>query len=66
LADEIESVLVVEMNAGQMLEDVRLAVGGQIPVGFYGRMGGVVPMPDEILEAIEGHYNRLTVRTVRT
>jgi 2-oxoglutarate ferredoxin oxidoreductase subunit alpha len=63
LADELESVLVVEMNAGQMVEDVRLAVGGQIPVGFYGRMGGVVPMPDEILDAIEGHYNRLTVRS---
>ncbi len=61
LADELEGVLVVEMNAGQMIEDVRLAVGGQIPVGFYGRMGGIVPMPDEILEAIERHYNRLTV-----
>lgn len=62
LTDEIEAVLVVEMNAGQMLEDVRLAVSGQIPVGFYGRMGGVVPMPDEILDAIETHYKRLSIR----
>lgn len=59
LADEVESMLVVEMNAGQMVEDVRLASGGQIPVGFFGRMGGVVPMPDEILAAIETHYKRL-------
>lgn len=62
LADLVEGVLVVEMNAGQMLEDVRLAVGGQIPVSFYGRMGGVVPMPEEILEAIEETYDKLTVR----
>jgi 2-oxoglutarate ferredoxin oxidoreductase subunit alpha len=62
LADRIESCLVVEMNAGQMLEDVRLAVGGQIPVGFYGRMGGVVPMPDEILAAIEDEYTRVAAR----
>jgi 2-oxoglutarate ferredoxin oxidoreductase subunit alpha len=62
LADRIEGCLVVEMNAGQMLEDVRLAVGGQIPVGFYGRMGGVVPMPDEILAAIEDEYTRIAAR----
>lgn len=59
LADRMQACLVVEMNAGQMLEDVRLAVGGQIPVEFYGRMGGVVPMPEEILEAIETHYARV-------
>jgi 2-oxoglutarate ferredoxin oxidoreductase subunit alpha len=62
LADEVEGILVVEMNAGQMIEDVRLAAGGQVPVSFFGRMGGVVPMPDEILEAIEKYYKRLTVR----
>ena len=64
LADQIEGVLVVEMNAGQMLEDVKLAVGGQVPVDFFGRMGGVVPMPDEILEAIESAYDRLASRTL--
>jgi len=44
------AVLVVEMNAGQMLHDVRVAVGKQIPVKFLGRMGGIIPMPDEIEE----------------
>jgi 2-oxoglutarate/2-oxoacid ferredoxin oxidoreductase subunit alpha len=43
--------LVVEMNAGQMLHDVRLAVGNRDAVNFYGRMGGVIPMPEEIEEA---------------
>jgi 2-oxoglutarate ferredoxin oxidoreductase subunit alpha len=52
LADEARGFLVVEMNAGQMVEDVRLAVGGQAPVKFYGRMGGSLPMPDEILNEI--------------
>jgi 2-oxoglutarate ferredoxin oxidoreductase subunit alpha len=62
LADEVEGCLVVEMNAGQMVDDVRLAVGGQIPVDFFGRMGGVVPMPDEILAAIEESYAKLVTR----
>ena len=52
LADDARGFLVVEMNAGQMVEDVRLAVGGQAPVKFLGRMGGSLPMPDEILSAI--------------
>ena len=52
LAEKASSFLVVEMNSGQMLDDVRLAVGGKAPVEFYGRMGGVVPFPDEILEEI--------------
>ena len=40
--------LVVEMNAGQMVYDVRAAIHDRIPVHFYGRMGGVIPMPDEV------------------
>jgi 2-oxoglutarate ferredoxin oxidoreductase subunit alpha len=52
LADNVEAFLVIEMNAGQMLEDVRLAVSGQAPVEFYNRMGGVIPLPDEVLDAI--------------
>jgi 2-oxoglutarate ferredoxin oxidoreductase subunit alpha len=48
----VKSILVVEMNSGQMIEDVRLAVEGRVPVEFYGRMGGVIPLPDEILEEI--------------
>jgi 2-oxoglutarate/2-oxoacid ferredoxin oxidoreductase subunit alpha len=60
LADNLRGCLVVEMNAGQMLDDVRLAIGGQIPVEFYGRMGGIVPMPDDILEVIEATYSHVT------
>ena len=39
-------------DAGQMLEDVRKAVKGRIPVEFYGRLGGMVPFPDEVLGEI--------------
>lgn len=52
LTGQANTFLVVEMNSGQMLEDVRLAVSGKTPVEFYGRMGGVVPFPDEILSEI--------------
>jgi 2-oxoglutarate ferredoxin oxidoreductase subunit alpha len=45
--------LVVEMSAGQMVEDVRLSVNGKAEVEFYGRLGGIVPSPIEILEQIE-------------
>lgn len=48
----LHSFLVVEMNAGQMLHDVREAVGGQVPVRFKGRMGGIIPLPEEIEEEI--------------
>ncbi len=54
LAGQARAFLVVEMNAGQMLDDVKLAVAGHVPVHFYGRMGGVVPLPDEILAVLEG------------
>jgi 2-oxoglutarate ferredoxin oxidoreductase subunit alpha len=53
LAGRVNGFLVVEMNSGQMLEDVRLSVKGRVPVEFYGRMGGVVPFPDEILNEIK-------------
>lgn len=52
LAARLEAFLVVEMNGGQMIEDVRLANEGRVPVHFYGRMGGVTPLPEEILDAI--------------
>lgn len=48
LAHSAQRFLVVEMNAGQMVQDVRAAVGGDFPVSFFGRMGGAIPMPDEI------------------
>jgi 2-oxoglutarate ferredoxin oxidoreductase subunit alpha len=50
--NKIRSLLVVEMNAGQMVEDVRLVVRGRVPVHFYGRTGGAVPLPDEILDQL--------------
>jgi 2-oxoglutarate ferredoxin oxidoreductase subunit alpha len=46
-------VLVVEMSMGQMVSDVRLAVGDTAAVGFFGRTGGVVPLPEELLERVE-------------
>ncbi len=45
----IKNILVVEMNAGQMLEDVERIVARRVPVRFYGRMGGAIPLPDDIL-----------------
>ena len=48
-----KSILVVEMNSGQMVNDVRLAVNCAMKVDFYGRTGGVVPTPAEVLEAIK-------------
>ncbi len=51
-------VLVVEMSLGQMVEDVRLAVEGAVPVDFFGRPGGAVPMPGEILAAMERALGR--------
>ncbi|MDP3444203.1 MAG: 3-methyl-2-oxobutanoate dehydrogenase subunit VorB [Ignavibacteria bacterium] len=53
LADKVQSFMAVEMSAGQMVEDVRLAVNGKKPVEFHGRMGGIVPSPEEILEKLE-------------
>jgi 2-oxoglutarate ferredoxin oxidoreductase subunit alpha len=47
-----KQILVVELNAGQMLEDVQLAVKDEVPITFYGKMGGIVPLPGDILEEI--------------
>jgi len=52
-ADKVKGMLTVEMSAGQMVEDVRLAVNGRVPVEFYGRMGGIIPSPDEVFEALK-------------
>ncbi len=51
-AARARGILCVELNAGQMLEDVRLAVEGKTPVAHFGRMGGVVPDPDEVASAL--------------
>ena len=50
LAEKLKGILSVELNAGQMVEDIRLAVNGKIPVEHFGRMGGIVFTPDEIVE----------------
>ncbi len=47
-----KAFLSVEMNMGQMVDDVRLAVNGRVPVEFFGRTGGIIPTPDEVLDAI--------------
>ncbi|MGD9092635.1 MAG: 3-methyl-2-oxobutanoate dehydrogenase subunit VorB [Anaerolineales bacterium] len=52
LSERAKAFLVVEMNSGQMLDDILRAVKGRLPVEFYGRMGGVMPFPDEILAEI--------------
>ncbi len=52
LSRQVKGILCVEINAGQMVEDIRLAVEGQCPVSHYGRMGGMVPTPEEISEVI--------------
>ena len=52
-ADPMTTFLTVEMNAGQMVEDVRLAVNGKSPVHFKGRMGGMIPTPEEIMLEVE-------------
>jgi 2-oxoglutarate ferredoxin oxidoreductase subunit alpha len=52
LGRRLKGMLVVEMNSGQMLEDVLLATQFRLPVEFYGRMGGMMPLPDEVLAEI--------------
>ncbi len=49
----VKGFLSAELNAGQMIEDVRLAVNGVAPVAHYGRQGGMIFSPDEVLEALE-------------
>ncbi|MDY6205915.1 MAG: 3-methyl-2-oxobutanoate dehydrogenase subunit VorB [Prevotella sp.] len=53
LARGKKGILVVEINAGQMVEDVRLAINGEVPVEYYGRLGGMVPEPEEIVNALK-------------
>lgn len=53
LSERMKGILVVEINAGQMIQDVLLAVLGKTKVEHFGRMGGIVPDPDEIVEALK-------------
>jgi len=58
LADKMKIILTVEMNSGQMVEDVRLSVNGKVPVHFYGRLGGMIPDPEEIVNKFENLINK--------
>lgn len=53
LSKRVKGMLSFEINAGQMIEDIRLAVAGNTPVAYYGRMGGIVPTPEEVVEALK-------------
>ena len=68
-ADQVDALLVVEMNTGQMLEDVHLAVKDTKPISFYGRLGGTSPLPDEIFNEIQklaaGEVNRFQLGRVQ-
>lgn len=52
-AEGKKGILCVELNAGQMIEDVRLAVHDNLPVEHFGRLGGIIPSPDEVVKALE-------------
>ena len=52
-ANHVKGILSAELNAGQMVEDVRLAVNGKVRVEHFGRLGGIVPTPDEVLNALK-------------
>jgi len=53
MADQVKGILTVEMSAGQMVEDVKLSVCGKVPVEHWGRMGGIVPTPEEVVENLK-------------
>ncbi len=48
-----KAILTVEMSMGQMVEDVKLAVNGKLPVHFFGRTGGNIPYPNEVIDAVK-------------
>ena len=52
-AKNVKGILVAEINAGQMVDDVKLAVSGSVPVVHYGRLGGIVPEPEEMVNVIK-------------
>jgi 2-oxoglutarate ferredoxin oxidoreductase subunit alpha len=53
IANTARQILVVELSAGQMIEDVRLATRGRVPISFFGKLGGVVPLPEDVLAEIK-------------
>lgn len=57
LSRQVKSIMSIELNLGQMVEDISLAANGACPVGFYGRQGGNIYTPDEIVEAFNKFNN---------
>jgi len=53
IKDSCKAVLTVEMNTGQMIDDVKIALNGRIPTKFYGRTGGMIPSPEEIVNQVK-------------
>jgi 2-oxoglutarate ferredoxin oxidoreductase subunit alpha len=58
LATQVQGMLTVELNSGQMVEDVRLAVEGRVPVAHYGRMGGMIFTPEDIERQLETFFEQ--------
>ena len=56
LAKQLKGILVAEINAGQMIEDVRLAVNGTVRCEHYGRLGGIVPEPEEMVKVLKEKF----------
>ena len=53
---QLKGILSVEMSAGQMVEDVRLAANGKVPVEHFGRLGGMIPTPNEVVDSLKKHF----------
>lgn len=62
-AKRARCIFVIEMSAGQMVEDVRLVVNGKCPVKFYGRTGGAVPQEKEIIDMITAKAQNINAKT---
>ena len=56
LTRSVKNILTFELCAGQMVEDVRLAVAGQADVELYGKPGGVIPTPEDVAHQISHYY----------
>ncbi len=66
LGVKVKGILCMELNAGQMIEDVRLAVECKVPVVHYGRLGGIVPDPSEVWEAMKAKLDIKTSHSDKT
>lgn len=53
ISKSVRQILVVELSAGQMIEDVQLATRCRVPISFFGKLGGTVPLPEDVLDEIQ-------------